>query len=226
MRRVILTLLSASLLSTATSGAEPQDINSGATITLGQLSDAGWQTVPEYRAQLMMAPPVHTSVSLRYDPGTGPLQVWISAARSEDHYHLRLRWQDASEDRSNNREAFPDGVAVQFALQGGAATSYMMGTPEAPVNIWYWKAGAGAENLAAGGFGSTTRLSPAGLRAEANYDVELAQWTVIFSRPLQAEGEFQVALPERTSIALAVWQGAEQQRDGLKQVSPGWIHIE
>ena len=50
------------------------------------------------------------------------------------------------------------GAAVQFALKAADVTPYLMGVAGAPVNIWYWKADDdSADNLAAGGPGSTSR---------------------------------------------------------------------
>ena len=43
-----------------------------------------------------------------------------------------------------------------------------MGSVEQPVNIWYWRSDrGGAEDLAAGGFGSTTALADQSVTASA-----------------------------------------------------------
>ena len=77
---------------------------------------------------------------------------------------------------------------------------------------------------ACAGFGSTTRLPAGELVANAEYTD--GEWSVVFSRPIAAPGEHQVALDQgAVSVALALWQGAGEQRDGLKHVSMGWVTV-
>ena len=193
---------------------------------LGNPDNTSWRDAQEYRMELGLAPPVHPSINLRYDATTAPAPVFLRAATDGERLYLRLRWPDTSQNIASNRTEFADGAAVQFALGDSATTSFMMGAPTGPVNIWYWKAGqAQAQNLAAGGFGSTTRLVAAGLDASSLYR-DSGEWVVVFSRPLDQAGEHQVQLQNITaSIALALWQGDGKQRDGLKHVSMGWVSL-
>ena len=191
-----------------------------------------WREAQEYSMELGMAPPVHQSINLRYDPATPAIPVYVRAATDGVNLYLRMRWPDASENTATSRSDFADGAAVQFALDNpatasGPTTSFMMGAPDGPVNIWYWKAGQEqTQNLAAGGFGSTTRLDSAGLTSSSVYRSS-GEWVVVFSRPLHAEGDFQVPLGTgQTSMAFALWQGGQKQRDGLKHVSMGWVSLE
>jgi len=193
---------------------------------LGDPDSVAWREAQEYLMELGLAPPVHPSINLRYDATTPPAAVFLRAATDGERLYLRLRWPDASQNMAGNRSEFADGAAVQFALGDSATTSFMMGAPAGPVNIWYWKAGqTPAQNLAAGGFGSTTALELAGLNASSLYR-DSGEWVVVFSRPLDQAGEYQVQLQNVTaSIALALWQGDGKQRDGLKHVSMGWVSL-
>tara|TARA_B100000959_G_scaffold284687_1_gene357025 strand:- start:1676 stop:2431 length:756 start_codon:yes stop_codon:yes gene_type:complete len=212
-----------------------QALETGGVVTLLQKPGADfsapdsdvWREAQEYAMELKLAPPVHQSINLRYDPAAPAAPVNVRAASDGEKLYLRLRWSDASRDIATTREQFSDGAAVQFALGGGPATSYMMGASATPVNIWYWKASATEpQNLAAGGFGSTTRLDQGQLAASSIYR-DSGEWVVVFSRPLNQEGEHQVDLNEgAATIALALWQGETGQRDGLKHVSPGWVSIQ
>jgi dimethylsulfide dehydrogenase subunit gamma len=203
--------------------------------TDADLSDpesAAWRDAQEYRMELGMAPPVHQSVNLRYDPTTPAVPVHLRAATDGTKLYLRMRWSDSSQNTATSRTDFADGAAVQFALgddaaDGSPSTSFMMGAANGPVNIWYWKAGqAQAQNLAAGGFGSTTRLDPAGLTSSSVYRSG-GEWVVVFSRSLSSVGEHQVQLDSgQASMAFALWQGDQKQRDGLKHVSMGWVALE
>lgn len=198
----------------------------------GELQDPlapGWRKAQEYSMELTMAPPVHQSINLRYDPAAEPQAVYIRAASNGKKLYLRLRWPDASQNTATTRSDFADGVAVQFALDNaaGSTTSFMMGAADTPVNIWYWKAGESqAQNLAAGGFGSTTTLAPSGLQSTSAYRAS-GEWVVVFSRPLFQVGDHLVNLESGTaSAAFALWQGDQRQRDGLKHVSMGWVSLE
>jgi DMSO reductase family type II enzyme heme b subunit len=211
---------------------EPLEI--GGSISLlqasGDLRDpqaAGWREAQEYSMDLGMAPPVHQSINLRLDPSAATLPIYVRAASDGERLFLRLRWPDASENATSSRTDFADGVAVQFALGDPATTSFMMGAPNGPVNIWYWKAGqTEAQNLAAGGFGSTTPLDTAGLESSSLFR-ENGEWVVVLSRPLLQIGDHLVNLESGTaSLAFALWQGDQRQRDGLKHVSMGWVSLE
>ena len=186
-----------------------------------------WREAQEYSMELGMAPPVHQSINLRYDPTTPAVPVFLRAATDGKKLYLRLRWPDASENTATTGTDFADAAAVQFALGDAASTSFMMGAANGPVNIWYWKAGQPqAQNLAAGGFGSTTRLEPAGLVSSSTFRGN-GEWVVVFSRNLDETGEHLVALGKApANLALALWQGDQQQRDGMKHVSMGWVTLE
>ena len=194
---------------------------------LGSPNSKAWRDAREYQMDLGLAPPVHPSINLRHDPATAPMRIYLRAASDGTRLYLRLRWPDATRDAAVGRSDFADAAAVQFALEAGEATSFMMGAPNGPVNIWYWQAGNDeAQNLAAGGFGSTTRLEPGGLGVSSLYR-DKGEWVVVFSRPLSQEGEHDVQLENlQANMAFALWQGEDGQRDGLKHVSMGWVSLQ
>ena len=192
--------------------------------------DIIWARIPAYRTLLSAAPPVHPSTALRFEPKEA-VNLYFQVARTSKRMYVRLRWKDATPNRANTVDAFSDGAAVQWALNG-ADTSYMMGSgPQKSVNIWYWRADREAvENLAAGGFGSTTTLPEQSVSGKAYYHAQRSgrdnEWHVVMSRPLVSQGEHQATLQKGTlPIAFALWQGEEAQRDGNKRVSHGWIMV-
>jgi len=192
-----------------------------------------WDRVPEYQVQLLPAPPVHASVQLRQDGDNTPMPLYFSVVSDRERLYIKLRWVDGSENTLTRADKFRDGTAVQFALNGGAATSFMMGSSDMPVNIWYWKSDEDSvQNLAAGGFGSTTLLPQQPVSASSLYTParlpEDSQWTVVMSRPLNAEGEYMATFEAGTvqPLSFAVWQGADKQRDGHKRVTMGWVNVD
>ena len=194
--------------------------------------DAIWERVPEYQVQLSSAAPVHPSIALRTKVDAEPLSLYFSAISDRDRLYIKLRWVDGNRNTATRTNQFRDGAAVQFALSGGDATSYLMGSADMPVNIWYWKSDSNsAQNLGAGGFGSTTILPEQSVSAASHYRLSRMEkdneWIVVMSRPLNAGGDYTVTLDGTLQpLAFAVWQGAKQQRDGSKRVSQGWIKLD
>ena len=227
-----------------TTAADPTvlDVHAGQTVHATQLperiylrdandpDDIIWARIPAYRTLLSAAPPVHRSTALRFEPKEA-VNLYFQVARTSERLYVRLRWQDPTQNRKTSVDAFSDGAAIQWALNG-ADTSYMMGSgPKKPVNIWYWRADHEAvENLAAGGFGSTTHLTEQPVTGNALYDAKRnerdSEWHVVMSRPLVSKGKYQANLQKGTiPVAFALWQGQETQRDGNKRVSHGWILV-
>jgi DMSO reductase family type II enzyme heme b subunit len=229
----------------AVTEADPtvREVNAGDTVHASRIpdriylrdpndpDDVIWAHIPLYRTLLSAAPPVHASTQLRFEPKEAQ-HLYFQLARTAERFYVRLRWQDPNENRKTNVDAFCDGAAIQMALNG-ADTSYMMGSsPEKPVNIWYWRADQEqVEDLAAGGYGSTTLLPDQAVTGKAAYHAEQNdrdnEWHVVMSRQFDSPGKYQVGLQKGTiPVAFAVWQGAEGQRDGNKRVSHSWILVD
>jgi len=186
----------------------------------------GWKDVVQNEVELSLAPPVHQSVTLRHDFEARPIHLILQAISHDERLFVRLSWFDDTENTAESRTEFSDGAAIQFSLENDIPSSFMMGSSANPVNIWYWGAAGQTENIAAGGFGSTTKLDINHLKSSALY-YEDGFWSVVFSRPLQVEGKYQVDLSQlKANFALAVWKGDAKQRDGLKYVTMGWLGME
>ncbi len=196
-------------------------------------TDAIWERVPEYQVWLEPAPAVHQSVSLWQSDSEGGMPLYFSVVSDRQSLYVRLRWQDDSRDVRTTVNEFRDAAAVQFAL-GNEETTYMMGSTEQPVNIWYWQLESdAAQNLAAGGPGSTSLLREQTVTAASSYQTSWGaghkEWAIVMSRPLPASGAYQVDLETRTTaqpLAFAIWQGRKGQRDGHKKASSGWILLD
>ncbi len=251
LSRVLLAIAALSLAASASAQqgvsiveANVKELNAGDTVSVSKIPDGVylrtvndpddiiWERLPEYRVRLNPAPPVHESVELRIkDDDTGQ-DVYLTFARTSKRFYVRMRWRDATRDTVTKVNRFRDGAAVQFSL-GNDETSYVMGDgPEFPVNIWYWRSGSGdVQNLAAGGPGSTTMLDKQPVTGAAKYlnksNTKANEWTLVMSRDIAIKGKHQVSFERgKVPIAFALWQGAKNQRDGLKNVSDGWILID
>jgi len=195
--------------------------------------DALWERVPQYQVDLMPAPPVHPSIALRQADNTRSIPVYVSVVSDGLRLYVRMRWRDQSKNALTSFDTFSDAAAVQFALGTAEKTSFMMGTPDQPVNIWYWRADNDqSQDLAAGGFGSLTPLPVQTVTAASTFRGTRHggdnQWTVVFSRPLHRHGEHDVPLRPDTvqPVGFAIWQGASAQRDGSKVVTMGWLKLD
>lgn len=77
----------------------------------------------------------------------------------------------------------------------------------------------GATNLLAGGFGTLEATEFGGLEGEGrHFD---GRWAVVFSRPLMSQGDMQPDFDgtSATDVAVAVWDGSQDERNGIKSVS-------
>ena len=188
-------------------------------------TDALWQDVKMYQIDLALAPPVHQSIMLRQSTAEQPAPLNFQVTQDSQNFYIRLTWQDDSENKTHAFEKFADSAAVQFAIKGKGITSFMMGSPDAPVNIWYWNgAKAQSQNLAAGGFGTLSPTEQQAVKAKASYQNNY--WSVVFSRDKAIMGDYQIDLSKQNiDVTFAVWQGNTKQRDGLKATSVNWITL-
>jgi complex iron-sulfur molybdoenzyme family reductase subunit gamma len=82
-----------------------------------------------------------------------------------------------------------------------------MGDADDPVEIYYWNATRGPMMMQAQGRGTTKRT---GQTFPANGVYANGKWQVIFELP---------DLPAGTTVAFAVWNGSQKDRDGRKYFS-------
>ena len=183
--------------------------------------------------------------------------------------YIRLEWSDDTRDMATDRTTdFSDSAAIEYPVTPGEQVpSFCMGDPDAPVNIWQWKAswqaaveGGGpvdvtdtypnmqvdlypfeddntfypsraagnvparvartspVDNLLAGSFGTLTAAPDQMVQGTGEW--QNGKWRVVLARDFRVTGEYtQFSEGENTSIAFAVWDGAKQERDGMKSVS-------
>lgn len=181
-----------------------------------------WKKVPATQVALEAAFPGHTAIV-----GT-PVneRLAVQAARAGDRLFVRLAWNDRAADTTVKDTAdFVDGAAVQFPINGKDTTPPFMGDADNPVNVWYWRADGRTENVVAHGFGSATRVPTEGLKSAAERTAN--GWAVVITRTLRVKPEEGVTLTAKGTIpvAFAAWDGANQERDGLKAVTLEWWRL-
>lgn len=142
----------------------------------------------------------------------------VQAARNRQTVFFRLEWPDASHNPDyGDGTTFPDAAAVLFPTNGDSPLA-LMGSPEAGIQAWYWRANHPefGQALAYHGF-ATEELQP-------NLPIlnagcwEDSRWTVIIGAPVAG------GLPS-DRVAFAVWEGSNQERAGLHSYSPEWQEL-
>lgn len=141
---------------------------------------------------------------------------------------IRLSWADESQDLTvTDTNQFPDACGILMPVAGGDPVIEEMGSQQAPVNAWFWRANFEPEvaySQTASGLGSTVQHAATTLKANASF--QQGNWAVVFHRQL-AEPEHkteavQLAPGAAVKIAFAVWEGSNGERAGVKSFSKEW----
>lgn len=187
---------------------------------------AAWNQIAAKRVALNRTPPLYDTD----EPATLEIpSVDVRTARAGGKLLVQLSWHDPTRDavqlaevpntapetrfrkvQTEVNDRFFDAAAVMFPAKPGSvviAPSLQMGDADHPVEIYYWNATRGAMLMQAQGRG-TTRRTGQGFPANSTY--QNGQWNVIFELP---------DLPPGTTVAFAVWNGSQKDRDGRKYFS-------
>lgn len=228
--RVTLALLMAVLPSAVLAQEPAATIRAGrAAIAAADPDHPAWDAAPASDVKLETAFPGHPSIS-----GTAVAQrVEVKALRSAAGLAIRLEWSDPVADTRKTQHRFADGIAIQFPRDGKIDTTPYMGGAGRHVNIWYWNAarnttGGAAENLWADGFGTLTRMPTQDVKASGRHAD--GKWRVAFFRTFRSAEPRAVKLLAthggKQPLAFAVWDGANDERDGFKAVTLNWQSLQ
>jgi len=181
-----------------------------------------WTKAPATQVALKPAFPGHGSIV-----GIPVAErLTAQAVRAGDRLFVKLAWSDRTANTAiKDTGQFVDGAAVQFPVNGKAVTTPFMGDPVNAVNVWHWLANGHTENLVAKGFGTSTLVPFEGLKSAAVRTN--GGWEVVLARSLKVKPDEGASLLGKGTmpIAFAVWDGANQERDGLKAVTLEWLQL-
>ncbi len=204
-----------------------------ATRTLLNPGAVQWQKVPAEELS-MGATPLHLQPSayVRTAWAGRPLGavrfLKVQAAHNSRDIFFRLEWPDETENTDyGDGSVFPDGAGILFPLNGDAPLQ-TMGSEQAPVNAWFWRASfpeGEAQNIVARGLGTVEKTEKSPIQARARW--QGGRWQLVLARALAVDGVEGVALGNKkpAKVAFAVWEGASQERAGLKSFSKGWQEL-
>jgi len=110
---------------------------------------------------------------------------------------------------------FQDAVSASSDQRKGVLAT--LGNDEKPLALWFWENGRpGPLNLISRGPGVFRKEDGAGLSATGV--LEDGRWSVVLSGP--------AAMSAKGKVALAVWNGSNDERAGLAAVSREWLPLE
>jgi hypothetical protein len=207
--------------------------------TVAELLDpdaAAWREAAAQPLHLSRTPPLYAGDPL--DDDARPTATVRLARIATGDLVARLHWSDASRDEPGHGRRYPDAgeahiytthteatnafgdaACAMVPVRRGPASAYptlMMGDGAQPVELYYWRAGLGFQLLSGHGRAST---GPAGLAGSA-----------AMGRAVYGDGGWTVtlAIPDaspRTPVCFAIWDGAREQRDGIKYFTV-WYEVE
>lgn len=203
-----------------------------ASSTLLNPSAAQWQKVPAEDIQLAGTP-------LHLQPSRYIRTVWagkqvgavrivkVQAAHNGKDIFFRLSWRDDTKNDSfGDGSVFPDAAAVVFPMNGKAPLE-VDGAPDAPVNLWLWRAHKGdtGENLIAHGLATEEPSGKTAIQTRARW--ENGYWELVVSRPIKANSRetAPISTARANSVGFAVWEGNSQERGSLHAHSRQWREL-
>jgi DMSO reductase family type II enzyme heme b subunit len=151
--------------------------------------------------------------------------VHVDAIHNGEVLAFRLEWEDPSENSElSDNEDFPDAAAIALPAAPGAPL-ILMGAEGLPVNAWYWRADEknAARHVSAQGLGTSQTLDTDLVKARGVW--RDGRWQVVIARPMQVSGVTgcaQLEPGQETGFGVAIWEGSNRERAGIKAFSGDW----
>lgn len=196
---------------------------------------AEWQSVPGESLKLDATPlanqPSEYIKASRDERQIGKVRgLLVQSAHNGTDIFFRLTWEDPQRDVAiTDTNVFPDGCGILMPLNGGEPPIDEMGSKDAPVNAWFWRADYEDEprNMVAEGLGSTVTSEKCPIQTKSVWGE--GAWAVVFVRPLsvpeQKDEATQLSPGTAIKVGFAVWEGSSGERAGVKSFSKEWREL-
>jgi DMSO reductase family type II enzyme heme b subunit len=154
--------------------------------------------------------------------------VSVSALHDGKVIAFRLEWEDPSDDAAiGDNDSFPDAAALAFPVHE-QAPMVLMGAPGMPVNAWYWRADEAEEgrHVTAEGLGTSRLLDRTLVKARGQW--QRGRRALVISRSMQigdVPGAAQFVPGEPSRFGVAIWEGSQGERAGIKAFSIKWREL-
>ncbi len=156
--------------------------------------------------------------------------LMVQAAHTGTDILFRLSWEDPIKNTEiTDNDIFPDGCGILMPLGPGDPPIDEMGSKDAPVNAWFWRADLKDQphNTVAKGLGTTVFSKTCPIQTKSLWGD--GAWAVVFARALalpdQKDEAAQLAPGGTVKIGFAVWEGSNGERAGVKSFSKEWREL-
>ncbi|MBV2235919.1 MAG: hypothetical protein KUL75_10305 [Sterolibacterium sp.] len=212
-------------------------VNYTSTATVEQLlaaEDGVWQQsaveqVPLQGTPWAMQPTAAIRNTWEHKKIGATSKVDLRALHNGEFLAFHLSWSDANHNTSHgDNSVWPDAAAVALPLHEDTPLM-TMGAPELPMAAWYWRAddkGTGYQVVAEGP-GSSQIVDKSGVRTSASW--KDGRWTIVIVRAFKSVDSpnvIQLQPGQASRFGLAIWEGGQQERGGLKAYSGDWRPLE
>ncbi len=216
------------------------EVKQNTSLGLDQLLDpqsSVWQQIPASTIPLEGTPAAFQPTPAIRETWAGKqigtvTKVAIQAVHNGKEVAFRLEWDAPNRGTTHgDNSVFPDGAAIAFPTVENAPV--MMGAPNMPINIWFWRASEEANKagdsrqIDAQGIGTSDTVDKNQVKSKSSW--QDGKWTVVISRSLQVISQTDVAqlkAGEEAQYAVAIWDGSNQERGGIKSYSGmAWLNL-
>ncbi len=144
----------------------------------------------------------------------------VSSLHDTKRIAFRMSWRDEKKDTGDGEDV-PDGAALMFPVSGDPVLM-TMGAENAPVHALHWRARKDEiRSVTVTGIGSSQRSGAVAQAVKSAWSQGV--WTLVITRDLDGPEEVATFRPgQETRIGFAIWNGGNQERGGIKAVSPDW----
>ncbi len=188
-------------------------------------SGADVQTIDMAPTPMGFQPSMYVIASWK-DRAYGQLQkLSVKALHNGKEIAFRLEWEEPEPSiNPQDINLFADGAGVLFPVDGKQATIESMGTPEQPVNAWYWRPNLQAAIHGIGlGAGTLQRLTDGAVSGNGVWSD--GRWRVVIGRDFTASEGVKIEAPGSVNGSFAIWRGANHERAGVKAFGQTWHEI-
>ncbi len=151
------------------------------------------------------------------------VNLWHWKADWEKELHLAGRYENMEDEYPNMSDDFSDNpIAVPIHSDLYSSVAFISGARAAGNLLAMPDRGRSVEDLNAIGFGTLTSQAHQDVKGKGNWARK--KWNVTIYRPLKTpdKNDVQFAPGMRTFFNIAVWNGAEEDRNGQKSISLRW----
>jgi DMSO reductase family type II enzyme heme b subunit len=152
-------------------------------------------------------------------------EISIKALHNGKSVFFYLAWESKTPNYEiGDVETFPDAVAVLLPFKDHEKTQIKeMGSKDYPTNSWYWRPDFEEKPKNQVAHGLSTSLYTEKTSIVSVSEWKGGVWQVVMGRPMKVKEEAVNLIPGlKTAIGIAVWEGGNGERGGVKAFSKEW----